>query len=73
MYVSFLRNSAKDKNLRQYTTQKDFITPNHYAENSPGEKIYVSDTCHHQDFTSAQPIKLRFDFKPAVEAATVLN
>ena len=27
---------------------------------------------HHQDYISAQPIKVRFDFRPAVPAATFL-
>ena len=34
--------------------------------------IYVFDIHHHQDYSSAQAIKVRFDFRPAVPAATNL-
>ena len=33
---------------------------------------YVFDIRHHQDYSSAQPIKVKFDFRPAVPAATNL-
>ena len=34
--------------------------------------IYLFDIRHHQDYRSAQPIKVRFDFRPAIPAATNL-
>ena len=34
--------------------------------------MYVFDIRNHQDSGSAQPIKVRFDFKPAVAAVTIL-
>ena len=34
--------------------------------------LYVFDFRHHQDYKSAQPIKVRFDFRQAVPAATNL-
>ena len=32
--------------------------------------LYVFDIRYHQDYSSAQPIKVSFDFRPAVPAAT---
>ena len=53
-------------------TQKDFITSNIYLDGSHGYNLYVFVIRHHQDFSSAQPIKKRFDFRPDVPAATKL-
>ena len=70
--VSFFRHLAKDNILHPYITQKDIITSNFYPDGNPGYNIYVFDVRQHQDFSSAQPIKVRFDFRPAVPAATTL-
>ena len=63
---------AKGKSLQPYITQKDFVTSNNFPEIITGFDLYVFDICHHQEFSSAQLIKLRLDFKPPVEAATNL-
>ena len=68
--VSCFRHFAKAKILQPYVTQKDFITSNNYTDGNPGYKLYVFDFRHHQDYSSHQPIKVRFDFRPAVLAAT---
>ena len=47
-------------------------TSNNYPDGNPGYKLNVFDIRHHQDYSSAQPIKVRFDLKPAVPAATNL-
>ena len=71
--VSCFRHLAKDNILQPYITQKVFMTYSNYPDGKPGYKLYVSDVRHHQDCSSAQPIKVRFDFRPAVLAATNLN
>ena len=58
--------------LQSFKTQKDFITSNSYPDGNPGFKLNVFDIRHHQDLSSAQPIKVRFDFRPAVPVATKL-
>ena len=63
---------AKDNILQRYITQKDFITFNEKANDNPGYNLYMYDIRHHQEYSSAQPIKVRFDFRPAVPAATNL-
>ena len=63
---------AKDNILQPNITQKDFITSNEYANDNPGYTIYVFDIRNHQNYSSAQLMKVRFDFKPAVPAATNL-
>ena len=70
--VSLFGHLAKDNILRPYTTQKDFINSNNYPGKNPGYNSYVFDIGHHHDFSSAQPIKVRLDFRPAVEVATIL-
>ena len=70
--VYCFRLSAKDNILQPYITQKDFVTSNNYPDGNPGYKLYVFDFRHHQDYRSAQPIKVRFDFRPALPAATNL-
>ena len=52
--------------------KKDFITSNEYENVSPGLNSYVFDIKHHQNFSSAQPVKVMFDFRPAVPTATNL-
>ena len=70
--VPCFRHFAKDKLLQAYVTQKDFVTSNIYPDGNPGYNLYVFDIRRHQDRNSAQPIKVRFDFRPAVPAATNL-
>ena len=70
--VPCFRHLAKDNILQPYITQKDFITSNNYADGNPGYNLYVFDIPHHQDYSSAQPIKVGLDFRPAVPAATNL-
>ena len=48
------------------------ITSNKFSEGEPGYNLYIFDLCHHQDYSSAQPIKLIFDIGLAVPAATIL-
>ena len=70
--VSCFRHLAKDNILQPYIPQKDFISSNNYPDGNPGYNLYVFDIRHHQDYSSAQPIKARFDFRPAVPAAANL-
>ena len=70
--VSCFRHLAEDNNLQPYSTQKTFIISNNYPDVNPGYDLYVFDIRHHQDYTSAQPIKVSFDFSPAVRAASNL-
>ena len=57
---------------QSYSTQKDFITSNNCPDGYPGYHIYDFDIRHLQAFSSAQAIKVSFDFRPAVPAATSL-
>ena len=70
--VSRFRHLAKDNNLQPYITQKYFLTPNFYRDGNPGYILYVFDIRHHQDYSSAPPIKVRFNFGPPVLIATNL-
>ena len=70
--VSCFTKLAKNNFLQPYLTQKDFITSNKYPDGKPGYNLYVFHMRHHQDCSSAQPIKVRIDFRPAVPAATNL-
>ena len=70
--VSCFRHLAEDNILQPYITQKEFITSNNYPDGNPGYNLYVFDIRHHQDYSSAEPIKVTFDFRPAVPAATNL-
>ena len=70
--VSCFRHLSEDKNLQPHITQKDLITSKNYPVVNPGYNLYVFDIRHHQDHSSAQPIKVRFHFRPAVPAATNL-
>ena len=70
--VSCFRHLAKDNILQPYFTQKNFITSNNYPDGNLGYNLYVFVIRHQQDYSSAQPIKVRFDFRPAVPAATIL-
>ena len=71
--VSFFRHLSKDNILQSYITQKDFITSNKYPDANLGYNLYVSDLRRHQDYSSAQPIKVSFYFRPAFPAATNLT
>ena len=71
-FFSCLRHLAKDNILKPYITQKDFITSNKYPDDKLGYNLYVFDIRHHQDYSSAQPIKVGFDFRPTVPAAANL-
>ena len=70
--VSCFRHLAKNNILQPYFTQKDFVNSKNYPDGNPGYSLYVFDLRHHQDYSSAQPIKVRFDLRPAVPAATNL-
>ena len=70
--VSCFRHLARDNILQPYFSQKDFITSNNYRDANPGYILFVFDFRHHQDYSSAQPVKARFDFRPAFPAATNL-
>ena len=63
---------VKDKILQPYTTQKDFTISNNYPEDNPSYNFYVFDIRHYQDFSSAQPTKVSFDFRPSVVVALKL-
>ena len=67
--VSCFRHLAEYNILQPYITQKDFITSNNYPDGNSGNKIYDFYNRYHQDYSSAQPIKVRFDFRQAVPAA----
>ena len=70
--VSCFRHLAKDNILQPHKTQKDFITSNDFPDGNLGYNLYNFYFRHHQDYSSAEPIKVRFDFRPAVPAATNL-
>ena len=70
--VTCFRNLAKYNILHSKFTQKDSITSNKYSDGNPGYILYVFDVRHHQIHSSAQPIKVKFDFRPAVPATTDL-
>ena len=70
--VSCFRHSAKDNILQPYNAQKDLITSDHYPDGNPGYNLYAFDIHHHRDYSSAQPVKVRFDFRPAIPAGTSL-
>ena len=70
--VSCFRLLAKVIFLKTFITQKEFITSSGYPDGSPAYNLYVFDIRHHQDYSSARPINVRFDFRPAVPAATNL-
>ena len=64
------RHLAKHNILETYITQKGFVTSYKYPQNDrPCYKIYVSDIRHPQIINSAQLIKGKFVFRPALEAA----
>ena len=67
--VSLFRILAKDIFSHLYITQKDLTFSNRKPEKNPGSKLYVFDIRHHHNFSSAEPIKVRFDFRSPVEAA----
>ena len=67
-----MRHLVKDQILHPYNTQKDFVTSNIYPHGNPGYNLYVFDIRHHQYYSSAPPVKVTFDFRPAVPAGTNL-
>ena len=67
--VSCFRHLTKDNILPPYNLQKHFLTSNNYPDGNAGYSLYVFDIRNDQDYNSAQPIKIRFDFRPAVPAA----
>ena len=71
-FVSCFRKLAKEGFLQPYITQKDLITSNEDANNNIGYNLYVFDIRHHKRFSSAQPIKVMFDFRQPVPTATNL-
>ena len=70
--VSCLRHLATDNFLQPFLTLKHLISSNNCPERILGYKLYVSDNGHHQHFSAVQPIQMRFDFRPPVEATTIL-
>ena len=70
--VSCFRPSAKDNIVQAYITQEKFLASNIFPDGNSGYKPYVFDVKHHQDYSSFQPIKVRFDFRPAFLTATKL-
>ena len=70
--VSCFRHLVKNNILQPYITQNDFITSNYYPNDNLGYNLYVLVICHHKDYSSAQPINVRFDFRPPVPTATNL-
>ena len=66
------RYLAKTGFLQPYFTQKDFVTSNDYPGDNLGYSFNVHATRHQQNFSSAQPIKVVFGFRPAFPAATSL-
>ena len=68
-YVSCFGYLAKDNILQPCITQKHFIASNNYPDGNPGYFLYVFDIRHHHEYSSAQPIKVTFDFRLAVLAA----
>ena len=71
--VSCFRHLAKNNILQPNITQKDFVTSYNYPAGNPGYNLYVFDIRHHGKYSSAQPVKVRFVFRPAVQAATNLS
>ena len=71
-FVPCFRHLTKDNILPPYITQKNIVTSNDYTDDNPGHNLYVFDIRHHQDYSSPQPIKVWFDFRPAVPATTNL-
>ena len=51
---------------------REMINSNKHPDGNRGYYLYVFDICPHQIFRSAEPIKVRFGFRPAVTAATKL-
>ena len=70
--VSCFGNLAEDITLQPYITQKDFLASNNYPDGNPGYKFNVFLILHHEDYSSAQPTKVRFDVRAAVPAAANL-
>ena len=68
--VSCFRHLAEDNILQTQITQRDFVTSNKNPDDNPGCNLYVFDIRHQQDYSSSQPIKVRFVFRPTVPAAT---
>ena len=68
--VSYFKHLAKENVSQWYTTQKDFSTSSNRPKAYPGYPSYVFDFSYHQDFGSAEPIKIGFHFGAAVPAAT---
>ena len=70
--ISCFRQLDRDNILQPYNTQKVFIISDNYPDGNPGCNSYDFDNRPLKDYSSAQPIKVRFDFKPAVPAPTML-
>ena len=70
--VSCFTHLAEDKISQPFNTQKGFVTSNKYPDGNPGFNLNVFDIRHTQVYSSAQPIRVKFDFRPAVPAATSL-
>ena len=46
------------------------FSSNFYPQTNPGYKVYVFHIRHHRYFSSAQPIKEKFEFRPVGPVAT---
>ena len=63
---------AENNKLQPYITQSDFVTSCVHRDGNPDYKSFLSEILHHQIYISAKRIKVRFDFRAAVPAATNL-
>ena len=72
-YFPSFRHLAKDNFLQPYFSQRVFISSTEYPDGNPGYSFIVFGIRHHPEYSSAQPVKIRFDFRPAVPAATNLK
>ena len=70
--VCGFRYIAKENILQGYLTQIVIKTSKNYPGGNPGYNLHGFDIRHHQDFVTAQPNKVWFDFSRAVPAATSL-
>ena len=71
--VSCFRQLGKDDSLQPHITQKDFITSNNYPDCNPGYNLYIFDIRHHQFYSSAQPIKVRFFIRTICSSSNEFN
>ena len=73
LIVSCSLHLAEINILQAYSTEKVFIYPNNYPEGNSCFNFRIFDIHHHQDFSSAQPIKVRCDSRLAVQATNLFG